>query len=187
MLLLLLQAEHFAPPDPMDCNTSLHSLGICVLNGGIEARVGEVSGLPLIFAPGHRVVRKLRRRAKGCVADFVARGWQARCCACWRTTRRRSRTRPVQPQLLRTSITTCMCYPDRVEGPHFVPGLPHVGTLAGRGCRRQVHQLRRHHLRAARARRRPCGHGRGSSSPKLASWSLRHELLTPTAIELGEP
>ena len=23
-----------------------------------------------------------------------------------------------------------MCYPDRVEGPHFVPGLPHV--VAGR-------------------------------------------------------
>ena len=22
-------------------------------------------------------------------------------------------------------------YPDRVEKPHFVPGLPHVGTLAG--------------------------------------------------------
>ena len=40
----VVQAAHFAPPDPMECNTSCHSLVMCCLNGGIEARVGEVPG-----------------------------------------------------------------------------------------------------------------------------------------------
>ena len=135
---------------PRTCVSRAYSLDLRVVRAGRQTHLAPCSNRE----PGGCGARRLRGVRCGVKGP-----------PCWKTgrgcdggVRDGAPPRAPGPARFRTRITTC--YPYSVEGPHFVPGLPHrvervtVGTAVLRGQTRVPHQCQ--WLDCASAAAPPC-------------------------------